>query len=126
MKILVVIGWEDNELARAYCEIVPMLLQQGLDKQGTPFANHEISVSMTDGAINTYFEQLPDRLVFLGTYAESGKPSAFISALRMLTREMDKKKFLFTNPIHVPPFHKEENFFVITDTTEMAKWLGVD
>ena len=125
MKILVIIGWEDDMLAKAYCGIVPMLLQQGINKQGTSFIDHEIIVAMTDEAIGSYFENIPDRLMFLGTYADPKKLPAFISLLRMLTRNMDKRKFLFTNPIRVPPFHKEENFFVITDTDGMAAWFGL-
>lgn len=125
MKILVIIGWKDDELAKAYRGVVPMLLQQGLDKQGTPFAAHEICVVMTNEAINAYFEQVPDRLILFGTFAKTEEPSVFMSIQRMLTRDMGKRKFAYTNPIHVPPFNKEENFFVITDVEKMAAWLEI-
>jgi len=129
MRILVVLGGSlaGGGLAKAYTEAAPALFQQGCDKQGTRFAGHEISVVLPEEAINTCFEQKPDRLVFLGTLVDSKKKGApaFVLAQRMLTRNMDKKKFLFTNPLSIPPFNKEENFFRITDMEEMAEWLGL-
>jgi len=129
MKILVVLGGSlaKDGLSKAYIEATPALLQQGCDKQGTRFASHEISVVVPEGAINVYLEQNPDRLMFLGTLVDSeekGAP-AFVLAQRMLTRNMDKKKFLFSNPLSIPPFNKEENFFRIDDTDGMAEWLGL-
>jgi hypothetical protein len=126
MKILAILGGTlgAGDLAIPYAKVVPKLLQQGLENVRTPFADHEISVVLAEEAINAYFKQLPDRIMFVGTLAEKGgETPTFILLYKMLTREMDKKKFLFTNPITVPPFNTEENFFVITDTDKMAEWL---
>ncbi len=126
MKILAILGgvMGSGDLATAYAQVIPKLLQLGLENKRTLFADHEIRVVLAEEAINAYFEELPERIMFVGTYAElDGEIPAFILACRLLTRGMDKRKFLFTNPLRVPPFHTEENFFTIIDADKMAEWF---
>lgn len=129
MKILVILGGtltSSEKLAIAYKEVTPKLLQQGLEGKGTPFINHEIITVFEEDAINTFFEQRPERLIFLGTFvSNSAITPKFMLLQRMITREMDKRKFLFANPIRIPPFGDSENFFAVTETDKMAAWLEI-
>lgn len=127
MKILVILGGTlgTGDLAIAYAKIVPQLLQEGIDRKGTPFAKHEIYVEVAENSINAYFEQSPDKLILLGTFAEKGETPPFVLFYKMLARGMAKRDFLYSNPITVPPFNKEENFFPVTETDKMAEWLGL-
>jgi hypothetical protein len=130
MKILVVLGGalaSSDVLAAGYRAVVPGILQKGMESNGiTPFAGHEIVVALAEEAIDAYFEHAPDCLIFAGTYSEGkGVTPRFVLAERMLTRDLDKRMFLYTNPITVPPFNREENFFLMTDTDGMAGWLGL-
>ena len=94
MKVLVILGGvlaSSNVLAIGYKEHVPGILQKGLDPNGiTPFANHEIIVALAKEAIDAYFEHVPDRIIFAGTWSEEkGATPGFILVERMLTRDLE-------------------------------------
>lgn len=129
MKILVLLGGGlVGEIAIQFKKLMPQLLQFGHDgnnKKATPFLEHAIFVVNPEEAIDAFLEHSPEKLIFAGTHYDKEERPLSLLVTKILIQSMggDSKRFLYTNLISVPPFHKEPNFFTMTDTDGMAKWF---
>lgn len=131
MKIMVILGGSlimSEMMAEAYRKATPKMLKCGVSgDEVTPFSDHEIIVATPEEALGVFLDHSPDKLIFAGTFNDKNELPPFMLVQRILTQSVggDRSRFLYMNPLTVPPFHKEPNFFLFMDIAGMANWFGL-